>query len=334
MEIKTKQSYNYKFLNVIKFIAAILVVMIHSMALKSVSEDLWIVSSLGLCRIAVPFFFIISGYFFYNLNSIEERINKIKKYTVFYFKALIIESVLLIPFILMVIKNAGIVIFLKNLIFIGVTGSLWYISSMVIGLLFILPFLKKNNLKLLAGFSIIFFLFGLTGDSYYGFFKDSFLNNAILTYKSIFVMMQVGFTASVPFLTLGIFINKFKLVEKVKKPLVYLILALVLLIIETFILTKNNIAIDNNLYIALLIAAPMLFIFALKSKIKVKDESSQLMRKLSVLIYILHQPIMLILGYVGLFNGNTLFKFIVTLIVTIIISILLIKIKFSEFLKV
>ncbi|MGL5617234.1 MAG: acyltransferase family protein [Sarcina sp.] len=334
MEIKIKQSYNYKFLNVIKFIAAILVVMIHTMALKSLNEDLWIVSSLGICRVAVPFFFIISGYFFYNLNTKEQRINKIKKYTVFYFKALIIEAILLIPFILMVIKNAGIVIFIKNLIFLGVTGSLWYISSMVIGLLFILPFLKKNNLKLLATFSIIFFLFGLIGDSYYGLFKDSFLNNAILSYKFIFGMMQVGVTASVPFLTLGIFINKFKLIEKVKKPLLYLILASILLIIETFMLTKNNIAIDNNLYISLLVVAPMLFIFTIKSKIKIKDENSQLFRKLSVFVYILHQPIMLILGYVGLFNGNTLFKFIVTITVTIIISLFLIKIKFSEFLKV
>ncbi|MFR5266882.1 acyltransferase family protein [Clostridium sp.] len=66
--MENNKTYNYGMLSVTKLIAAILVVMIHTMAFSSLSKDLWVATSLGICRVAVPFFFIISGYFFYNLK--------------------------------------------------------------------------------------------------------------------------------------------------------------------------------------------------------------------------------------------------------------------------
>lgn len=329
------RNYNYGMLSVFKLVAAILVVMIHTMAFSSLSENLWVGTSLGICRVAVPFFFIISGYFFYNLKSKEDRKNKIKKYTIFYFKAVLIEAILLIPYIMFLVKNMPMIILIRNLLLVGITGSLWYVSSMIIGLLFISAFLKNNRYKILILISIILFAFGLSGDSYYGLFSNTALNTAILTYKDIFVMMQVGFTASIPFLTLGILVNKFNLIERVKKVELWVAIGTILLIIEAFILYKTEIAIDYNLYISLLILAPALFIWALKSKGKVDNKTSNICRQLSILVYILHQPIMLLFGnFLPLMNSNSLLKFSITLILSILISLLLLKIKIDKFLKI
>lgn len=332
--MENNRSYNYGMLSVFKLVAAILVVMIHSMVFSSLNENLWIRTSLGICRVAVPFFFIISGYFFYNLKSKEDRKNKIKKYTIFYFKAVLIEIILLIPYIMFLVKNMPMLILIRNLLLVGITGSLWYVSSMVIGFLFISPFLKNNRYKILILISIMFFAFGLAGDSYYGLFSNTALNTAILTYKAIFVMMQVGFTASVPFLTVGILINKFNLIEKIKKVEIWVAIGTILLIIEAFILYKTKIAIDYNLYISLLILAPALFIWALKSKRKVDNKTSNICRQLSILVYILHQPIMLVLGSFLPLMSNSLFKVSITLILAVLISFLLLKIRIDKFLKI
>lgn len=268
------------------------------------------------------------------MKSKEDRKNKIKKYTIFYFKAVLIEIILLIPYIMFLVKNMPMLILIRNLLLVGITGSLWYVSSMVIGFLFISPFLKNNRYKILILISIMFFAFGLAGDSYYGLFSNTALNTAILTYKAIFVMMQVGFTASVPFLTVGILINKFNLIEKIKKVEIWVAIGTILLIIEAFILYKTKIAIDYNLYISLLILAPALFIWALKSKRKVDNKTSNICRQLSILVYILHQPIMLVLGSFLPLMSNSLFKVSITLILAVLISFLLLKIRIDKFLKI
>lgn len=334
MVTATEKKYNYNMLSLSKLFMSILVIMIHTMAFSSLSEELWIGTSLSICRIAVPFFFIVSGYFFYNLKNTEDRINKIKKYTIFYFKALLLEGLILIPYIIFLGKTIPIVVLIKNMLLVGVTGSLWYISSMVIGLLFITPFLKNNRYKILIIFAIIFFLFGLSGDSYYGLFKESFLNNFIVLYKNFFVMMQVGFTASVPFLTIGILINKLNLLEKMKKTILCVIVGIILVLVEAFILYNSKIAIDYNLYFSLLIVAPALFILTMNSKKNISNKTSNICRKLSVLIYILHQPVMLVLMTFLPIMQNSLIKFILTLFITTIFSFILLAIKIEKFLKI
>lgn len=329
------KSYNYGMLSVVKLIAAILVVMIHTMAFSSLSEDLWVATSLGICRVAVPFFFIISGYFFYNLKDNSERMKRIKKYTIFYCKAVLFEVVISIVYLIYIIKDIPFLTLIKGLLFIGVTGSLWYVSSMIIGLLFITPFLKKSCYKSLVIISIIFFAFGLAGDSYYGIFSNTIIGTATDIYRNIFIMMQVGVTASVPFLTLGILVNKFNILEKIKKPEAWIIVGSLLLLIETFILYKKEIALDYNLYISLLILAPALFIWTMNSKKKVSERISILCRKLSILVYIVHQPIaILLVVLIPYLGNNSVLKFLLTLVLAIIFSYGLIKAKFDKFLAI
>ena len=318
MEVK---NYNYKMLNVMKFVCAILVVMIHTMALNSISEDLWVATSLGICRIAVPFFFVISGYFYYEVKIEKERRNRIKKYWIIYLKCVGLELILLLPMVIVVSKSLPIYIIGFRLLMIGVTGSLWYVFAMVLGFLVLEFFVKRKKYMLLMGLSVVVFVFGLMGDSYGGLFVGTSIEKATNTYKMIFFMMQAGIVMSVPFLTIGYLINKLNIVEKAKNNTMVCLVSGVVLLIEVFTLYKLDIALDYNLYISLIIFVPTLFIFIVKSNMRVSDKVSEYTRRGSFLVYILHQPIMLLMMASGLsILNNTVIKFIITIIVTFCVT--------------
>lgn len=322
------EKYNFKMLNVMKLICAILVVMIHSMFLLSISEDLWVATSLGICRVAVPFFFVLSGYFFYNLKDENSRKKQIKKYALTYLKFVAMEVVILFPVVMGAIMRGEYLGLLLSLIFLGVTGSLWYISSMVIGLLFVKPFIKRNKYLHLIVISGLLFAFGLMGDAYAGIFAGTAIESATGLYKAIFGAMQIGFTCSIPFLTIGMLINRLELIEKFKNKKINLLLvgAFILLLVEAFVLYKNKIPFDFNMYISLLFAGPLLFIWTMQSKFNVSEKTSDLCKKLSLWVYVLHQPIMLTFSTLRLeFFSNTVFRFLITLALTVGISLILIK---------
>ena len=323
-----KKIYNFKMLNVMKLVCAILVVMIHTMFFFSISEALWVGTSLGICRVAVPFFFILSGYFYYNLKDDTSRNNQIKKYGVIFLKLVCVEALILLPMVISFFFQGNILMLVKNMLLIGVTGSLWYISSMVIGLIFINELLKKNKYLSLIVLSGLFFAFGLMGDSYAGIFTGTVVEDMTFIYRGIFTMMQVGITCSVPFLTIGILINRLNLIEKVKKVNLLLPLGIIILLIETFILYKTGIAVDYNMYVSLLFVGPLLFIWTMKSNFKVSDKTSELCKRYSLLVYVLHQPLMLGMGMFRFeFMTTTLYKFFITIIVTVLIATIIIKVQ-------
>ncbi|NRY33512.1 surface polysaccharide O-acyltransferase-like enzyme [Clostridium beijerinckii] len=71
--METKNDIHYGMVDVLRLVFAIAVVSIHTMAFKSVNDDLWIATSMGIARLAVPFFFMVSGYFLYNRIASEKE---------------------------------------------------------------------------------------------------------------------------------------------------------------------------------------------------------------------------------------------------------------------
>lgn len=59
------KSSNHTFIDIFKFIAALLVVAIHTTPLEDISAKGNFYFENMLCRIAVPFFFAASGFFFF-----------------------------------------------------------------------------------------------------------------------------------------------------------------------------------------------------------------------------------------------------------------------------
>ena len=94
--------------------------------------------------LAVPFFFIVAGYFFFNrIEKLENEAQK-KEYAISYLlktlKIYFVWSVVLLPSRLILSKSSMLGVLLKGfrtVFFIG-DAQLWYLNALLIGLILIL----------------------------------------------------------------------------------------------------------------------------------------------------------------------------------------------------
>ena len=235
----------------------------------------------------------------------------------------------------MVLSNLGAppIILIERLLFIGITGSLWYISSLIMAIVIVSPLLKRDKIFPLLVIGLILYLFGMTGDTYYGLFEKTMINPLIKGYTSIFFLPQVGITESILFISLGAAVNKYKLNEKIKKSGLLSILSILLLLVEAFVLNKTGIAKDANMYLSAIIAAPLILIWAINYEKNISTVISKACRELSLGIYCSHQIIMIwIAMFVPALFANTMIRFIFTLSISIVIISLLRKTKVKKIL--
>lgn len=118
--------------------------------------------------LAVPFFFIVAGYFFFNrIEKLENEAQK-KEYAISYLlktlKIYLVWSVVLLPSRLILSKSSMLGVLLKwfrTVFFIG-DAQLWYLNALLIGLILIL-ILKKSKINdtwiMLIG--VVFFIAGI-----------------------------------------------------------------------------------------------------------------------------------------------------------------------------
>jgi hypothetical protein len=312
---------------------AIGVMMIHTRALESVNKDLWMATSMGICRLAVPFFFIVSGYFLYKrIQSPKEPSTTLKRLLILYFAWVLIESITLFPIVLGILKLPLIMIIIRFLL-IGVSGSLWYIASLIITIFIIAPLLKKDKILPLLIIGIILFLFGASADTYYGLFMKTMLGPVIKGYNAIVLLPQIGIVESMLFVSIGALISKYKLNERIKNSGLLSIIFIIVLLVETFILNKSGIAKDANMYLSSIIAAPFIFIWATNYKKNISRKVCMLCREYSVGLYCSHQIILLALGaFVPMLFGNTVVRFILTLCISALIIAILRRTKLKRIL--
>jgi hypothetical protein len=290
-------------------------------------------TSMGICRLAVPFFFIVSGYFLYKrIQSPKEPNTTLKRLLILYFAWVLIESITLFPIVLSILKLPLIMIIIRFFL-IGITGSLWYIASLIITIFIIAPLLKKDKILPLLIIGVILFLFGACADTYYGLFVKTMFGPAIKEYNAIFILPQVGIVESMLFVSLGALISKYKLNEKIKNSGLLSIIFIIILLVETFILNKSGIAKDANMYLSSILAAPFIFIWAINFNKNISKKFSMLCREYSVGLYCSHQIILLALGaFVPMLFANTLVRFILTLCISALIIAIVRRTKLKRIL--
>jgi hypothetical protein len=326
-------SVHYGMVDVLRLLFAIAVVSVHTMAFKSINEDLWIATSMGISRLAVPFFFIVSGYFLYNrIKSNKEPKSTLKRLLILYVSWVAIETVTLIPIVLNSL-NMPLIMIVERFLFVGITGSLWYISSLIITIFIIAPLLKRDKIIQLLIVGFILYLFGITGDTYYKFYENTMINPLIKGYTQVFLLPQIGITESILFVTLGALINKLRLSEKVKCAGKLSIISIIILLIEAFVLNKTGIAKDANMYLSAIFAAPLIFIWAINYKKNISNNIAKICKEYSVGVYCSHQIIMIgLMIFLPIVAANTMIRFISTLCISALVITLLRKTRAKKIL--
>ena len=309
----------YCCVDLFKFIFSIFIVFIHTDPL----EDYKHIKTLftiryyiknGLCRIAVPFFFICTGFLLFKKIRWESNDNEpIKKYLLKLFKLL------------------GIWFFIS---FYLSKVVLWYLVAVITSLLIIVLLRKlKVSFKVSFILSSILYVIGYVFESYY-YIVCNLLNNNILKYI-LFIYeyfsdtTRNGLFFGLFFVMLGINFSRKEII--IKKPILFtgIILSILMLIIEIYFIIGLKCAKDYNLYLSLVLIEFFLFYLAISLELK---NSYQKFRVYSTIIFFSHAPIYEILVFLNIMiskllpvNFGSVFYSMTCLIASLLLSVFIEK---------
>jgi len=261
-------------IDVLKIILAFFVVFLHMNFLKETYPILSYILVNGLFRIAVPVFLVITGFYFFHIDSAK----KLKKWL---FRTFLLYAIWMLIYVSYWKDNEQI-----WLTIIFGYHHLWYlIGTFFSGL--ILYFLRNQSSRLLLTLAIFLFLFGyvvqVSGNLHYlNTESDSLLNDYLLYRNFLFVCF--------PFLTIGFLINKHRIdISTYKNSSLLVILSILGVIAEAFFNYNYISSESTDILFSLIFASPLLFLYCQKIYIKT---TSKVLASLSTAIYVVHPLIM------------------------------------------
>lgn len=268
---------NYNGIDLVKFICSILVFMIHvnpfSKALFSNYAILNYGFQQGICRIAVPFFFVSSGFFLFKKMDLSDlKTDVIKKYCLRIMQLLGIWSVLL---------------------FMGGTLHLWYMGATGVAVVLLTICLKKLKMRLryVSLLAVILYILGLIGGTYNVIIeplrKIAFFRYPIQLYEMFFGTTRNGVFFGVIFVLMGALFAHGKNKLAPWKALTGFAVSLMLMLTEAFLVRRYIGNIGNDMYLMLLPAAFFMFSFAINVRLKDRPIYRKL-RTVGVLVYFTH----------------------------------------------
>lgn len=295
-------------LDYLKVFLAVCVVFLHGGWLYDINELVGYLHVNGLFRIAVPLFFIINGYYFYNISSLSS----LKKWSKRIFLLYIMWTIIYLPIMIYSLSFSQILVYLFSGYFI-----LWYLVAMLMaGIL--LYVLKKFSDKFLILLSFLFLFFGyliqcIGNMAIFSGFIGEIFNWGPSHRNFIFF----GF----PFVTIGYLVKKNNIDLNFKKGILLSLLFLTLLLLESFVNFKFfNKAID--ILLSLFFLCPIIFLVV--KKIKVSGNNKDI-ANFSTGIFLIHAYVLFFLRY--FFNMQNTLLCIFTVIISCFASLVLIQLN-------
>ena len=333
-------------IDIMKFIASILVVALHTDAFINVNAYLFNFVCNGFSRLAVPLFFISSAYFLYlpnpNKLSKDRALNYAKRIAILYLSWFIIS--LPITFFNKLYLNTyplgeRIFRYLRSFIFSGGFSGAWYLTACIFcSLLFYHIDTKENSkflYKVLVIFSIVFYLFCVLTSSYNSLLDLLKVRRIYDIYELLFCQPYLSIFIGIPYFLMGRFFAS----NREYKPsilLVFLIFALFLL--EVFCVMRFSLGDIVNHYLLL---APLTFVLFAKIRLlPLKFRYSRNLRKSSTIIYLSQFLIIFLVEFIEWFfkiSFNQTEKFLLVIITSFALSEIIInlqKVKTFNWLKI
>jgi len=282
----------YRGIDIFRVIACLMVIAIHTSPLSNSFLSQQPLSDFILtriiCRVAVPFFFICSGFFIITDGEIDKsKLKKsIKKITQLY----ILSILLYLPINIynQYFQTITISSFLTDLLLNGTFYHLWYLPASIIGMLIVYYlYTTIKNRKIVFYIVVFLYMIGLFGHSYY------YLITKIPLLKSFIDVLgntRNGILFAPLFLYLGMLIALRKKPLSRNTALTNVLLSLILLLFEGLLLHHFKLQKSDSLYIFLLPTSYYLFHYLLSFK----GNGIAFIRNSTTIIYIIH-PFVLIM---------------------------------------
>ena len=316
-----------KAIDIAKFLCAILVVAIHTHPLVyGTTADYYFNC---FYRIAVPFFFVTTSYFFYTGGG---KISKyVRRLLILYACWFCIE----LPFTIKVHfidEDGGLVInslkFLHGLLIGNSFFASWFLTASMEGMLILYLFKNKKHCLFFVGASC--FVLGLIWCLWYGLVRNTCVES-YYNYFGLAFLPAGSFIIAIPYLIIG------KLLAEGKIPNIpYLayILFIVLVVAELYVCRNSYNKPFDDVYLSLIPLSIILFQVA--SKIQISDTSyitsiCRFLRNSSILIYLLHPVFVYLILQTELINktleNNSWLLFVIVLICSILLSSIIIRLS-------
>lgn len=204
---------NYNEIDLMKFVMAIFVVAIHTHPEESI-DNLYVLEILKLLySIAVPFFFVASGFFLgekikykeydSKLSYMRELLSKVTRLYVLW-------TIIYLPYSIMGFYREGlgvgksVLIYIRNICLVGenyLSWPLWYLLAMIVsgGIIYLL--LKfKFSLHSMISVALLMFVAGILLDTWHS-------TGAVDLYFVLFKHTRNGFFYGYPFMMIGLLIS-------------------------------------------------------------------------------------------------------------------------------
>lgn len=336
MKIVDENSYNS--IDNFRIMAALMVIAIHVFPFSSYGNTLDNLITLTLFRLAIPFFFMISGYFLIGPYSEKETyINdlRINKSIIKMLKLYFISIIVYLPLSILnktITLDISFLQVIKLLIFDGSFYHLWYFPASILGLYLVKYSIKYFGIKLSLLLSLILYIIGLLGDSYYNLINISFIKDILNTIFKFSSYTRNGIFFTPIFLVLGASIYRNRGNKKYNKKIniIGLIISIFILLIEGYYINIVNIPRHNSMYISLLPTIYFLFNLLINRDSSLKISN---VKRITLLVYVIHPLVIYSLYLFGKFIRpirNSLLNFLLISIFSFTISYFIIKIKIPK----
>ena len=274
--VPIKESKNYNGIDLVKFLCAIMVFIIHIPPFQGEVSGLAKYVNFGLqhfvCRMAVPFYFVSSGFFLFKKTP--------------HYK---LDKGIVTSYCFKILRLLGT---WHVLLFIGGTGHLWYLGATVIAVILLsLCFHFHIRLGHIYVIACALYVVGLLGDSYYGIIAplENFriINLVFKGYTLAFSTTRNGVFMGFIFVLMGATFSNCRIRLKKRTTLIGLVVSVLFLFAEVFLLKFNDIPVEYNMYLFLLPATFFLFSFAVSIELKDRPIYKQL-RNIGMIVYFSH----------------------------------------------
>ena len=171
MRVENKSSIvrSYTGIDVFRLAAALLIIAIHTSPLADLSGMGDFVLTRVIARVAVPFFFVTSGFFLISRYGYQTE-----KLYIFIKKTALIYVAAIALYIPVNLYNGYFEMedlmpnLIKDIVFDGTLYHLWYLPASIIGGAIAWALVKRLDYKRAFAAAGVLYLIGLCGDSYYG----------------------------------------------------------------------------------------------------------------------------------------------------------------------
>ncbi|GMK37657.1 hypothetical protein PCCS19_07110 [Paenibacillus sp. CCS19] len=337
---------NLNNLDIMKFIAAILIVSIHTTPLLSLNETISLAFENTIARVAVPFFFAASGYLFFSKISTNDKRTAAKsagsywaKYTkriaVLYLVWSLIYGVYDIPHSYQEHDHdllRAILIYLRDFIFLGGHFHLWYFPALLFAITALYFGIRMMSLSKLLLLSIGLYVIGMFGDAYFGVLgDDTVLSRLAIQYSEWFGTTRNGLFFGLVYVVLGAYMYERRVTVRYARPGLWFSLSIVGVIIEVVLLNQFIVIRDCNMVIMLLPATYFLFQMLLHKKSPNWSIDFKALRDSSLLIYCSHGMFLsLYSNALGDVKAHSLTWFALVFLSSLAMSLLIIRLRSSE----